>query len=330
MILSIVIPVYKVEKYIAKCIDSIYTASCKKDEFEVIIVNDGTPDQSMTIVNKYVSKYSNIHILDQQNQGLSCARNNGLVEAKGDWVWFVDSDDWIESTSMNEILDCLSASTEDLIHFRIKEISEKTSDVICVRDSIDNNKKQICTGADMLLFSIVKNIDPTPIQSNIFKRSFLMENNLRFMQGIYHEDKEFAPRALALAKKVAYSPIISYCYLRRASGSITTNAKLMQKRLSDILKIYDSHKQFVINIGDEQTIYIFERSLYRISSFFWSVFISDTSDDAYSRCNIKKYIPMFRKGVIKNLFWDKDFKHFIGQVLFLISPKLNYKLKARI
>ena len=92
MILSIIIPVYKVEKYVRKTLESVFSENFSDNEVEVIVVNDGTPDRSMDIVNEFVS-HKSLRIINQENQGLSGARNTGIKAAKGKYVWFVDSDD---------------------------------------------------------------------------------------------------------------------------------------------------------------------------------------------------------------------------------------------
>ena len=98
ILLSIIIPVYNVEKYIHRCL----TSCCKQsdaslDEYEIIIINDGTPDNSMDVVYNIAKKYSNIVIFNQKNKGLSAARNQGLEIAKGEYVQFLDSDDWLRA-----------------------------------------------------------------------------------------------------------------------------------------------------------------------------------------------------------------------------------------
>ncbi len=95
---SIIIPVYNVEKYIKKCLDSVFSQTDK--DFEVIVVNDGTKDNSMDIVKKY-----DVKIINQKNQGLSAARNLGFEVAKGDYLWFVDSDDWLRDNSLAEVIE---------------------------------------------------------------------------------------------------------------------------------------------------------------------------------------------------------------------------------
>ncbi len=107
MQLSIIIPVYKVEKYIRDTLQSIYRQQYDENLFEVIVINDGTPDDSMRIVAEFTNKHANLHIINQKNQGLSCARNAGLKIAQGEYVWFVDSDDTVTEESIVQVLESM-------------------------------------------------------------------------------------------------------------------------------------------------------------------------------------------------------------------------------
>ena len=107
MLVSIIIPIYNVEKYIEQCFTSIYAQDISEDIFEVIAVNDGTPDNSMSIVKTIASQHKNLVIINQENQGLSVARNTGLDHAKGEYIWFVDSDDWLTKDSLSIVLDTI-------------------------------------------------------------------------------------------------------------------------------------------------------------------------------------------------------------------------------
>ena len=104
--ISIVIPIYNVEHYIGRCVESVLNQKLSKDEYEVIFVNDGTKDNSVEVLNKAIDfeKYKNLHIYNKENGGLSSARNFGLDKAHGDYVWFVDSDDWIEPNCLAKIV----------------------------------------------------------------------------------------------------------------------------------------------------------------------------------------------------------------------------------
>ena len=115
MQLSIIIPVYKVEKYIRDTLQSIYRQQYDENLFEVIVINDGTPDDSMRIVAEFTNKHANLHIINQKNQGLSCARNAGLKIAQGEYVWFVDSDDTVTEESIGKVIECIERSKADVI-----------------------------------------------------------------------------------------------------------------------------------------------------------------------------------------------------------------------
>ena len=99
--LSIIIPVYNVENYVGKCLESCLNQDIPKNEYEIIVVNDGTKDNSVQVIEKYITPENNIRLIHRKNGGLSAARNTGLKEAKGEYVWFVDSDDWIENNVLN-------------------------------------------------------------------------------------------------------------------------------------------------------------------------------------------------------------------------------------
>ena len=119
---SIIIPVYNVEKYIKKCLDSVFNQTYK--DFEVIVVNDGTPDKSMEMIKEY-----NVTIIDQKNQGLSAARNNAVKKAKGDYIIFLDSDDYWRKDLLKEINKSLK-NNPDVVRFQIQEIFEDQDGIL--------------------------------------------------------------------------------------------------------------------------------------------------------------------------------------------------------
>ena len=125
--LSIIVPVYNVENYIRNTLDSIFSQSFPRDEVEIIIVNDGTTDSSMSIVHEFANNYLtyNFKILNQINQGLSAARNAGISSAVGDYLWFVDGDDRIRINSVARILELIeSYNGSDVFLFKIAEYNE--------------------------------------------------------------------------------------------------------------------------------------------------------------------------------------------------------------
>lgn len=242
IILSIIIPVYKVEEYIENTLQSIFNQpeSCS-NAIELIIVNDGTPDNSMEIVENYAHTYSNIQIINQENQGLSCARNIGLKKAKGKYIWFVDSDDTISKNSIVTILSYLNQYTADILAFNMIWVSEKNGTMI--ERSIFYKKRYFHLYKKYMQYDeIINKIADTPVQRFIFKRSFLEEKKLTFYPKIYHEDNEFMPRALFLSTSIIVINYAPYCYLVRTHGNITST--ITPKHIQDILTITKSLYEF--------------------------------------------------------------------------------------
>lgn len=222
MKLSLIIPVYNVEQYLAKCLDSCILQTASADEYEIIVINDGSPDGSLKIAEDYAKKYGNIHVISQENKGLSGARNKGIDAAKGRYAWFVDSDDWIEKDSVRSILSLLDGSDvvcqTSLFRDKGKDMSVITS---CVRG--DKGK------------DIISSMFDAKAQLYIFNIDFLKKHNLFFKQGIYHEDLQFTPRALYLAETARSldKPLYHY-FLRENSISTSVNPK----RVKDLINTF--------------------------------------------------------------------------------------------
>lgn len=217
MFLSIIVPVYKVEKYIKKCLLSCANQDYPSSDYEIIVVNDGSPDKSLSIANSIAADYSNIRIVSQENKGLSEARNTGLDNAVGDYVWFVDSDDWIENNSINILSQFIKDKQIDVVHIQRKKFKDDGK----VITFPEYKTTQIISGVEML-----KRYYGSPCAPlNVMRREFLVENNLRFFPGILFEDAEFTPRMFFYAQKVRLlnTPLYNI-YVR--SGSITQSISI--------------------------------------------------------------------------------------------------------
>lgn len=224
MILSIIIPVYNVEKYVEKCIRSCENQDLPKDDYEVIVVNDGTPDGSLAIIERLAKEYSNIKVFSQENQGLSVARNTGLEAARGEYVWFVDSDDWIEENCLNELTGKLIDDI-DILQIQFKCAYEDGTTKIPAQKYLDG----IHSGKEVTEQGGIAD----PAQFSILRSKFLKENDFKFFPGMYHEDSELKLKILYTAKKIAFHKPPIYYYLQRTSGSIMAVPR--PKRSSDLL-----------------------------------------------------------------------------------------------
>lgn len=224
MKLTIILTVYNKEQYLERALSSLLNQqNVKEDDYEVLAVNDGSTDNSLAILEEYAHKHNRLRILTQHNQGLSMARNNGVDEAQGDYVWFVDADDVIELQSV--FLICgLIASKPDVI-----PIYARTEGVQKTRNYINPN---VNSGRDIIEFGWEH-----CAVFWIIKKDFLINNGLRFMPGIYHEDVEFTPRMLYKARSVSVLPKILYT-VYRTEGSITTTPN--PKRSYDLLIVAGS------------------------------------------------------------------------------------------
>lgn len=239
MKLSIIIPMYKVERYIKKCLLSCLNQDIPVDDYEIIVVNDGSPDDSLAIADHVASTTMNITLISQDNGGLSVARNKGLSLAKGEYVWFVDSDDWIEDNCLGGILKCLDDTTPDFLQLQYRLSYDDDSlnkNCYCRINGVIDGIQQIANGGV-----------PIPAQFVVYRREFLEKNRLTFYPGIYHEDCEFKPRALFLAERCTSYDKVVYNYYQRTSGSITTVAN--PKRAFDLLKVAYSIDTFYTEVA---------------------------------------------------------------------------------
>lgn len=229
MLLSIIIPVYNVEHFIRKCLDSVIDIPLTVEDYEIILVNDGTRDKSMEIVAEYKNR-KNFHIITQENKGLSAARNTGLRNATGEWVYFLDSDDYINAQLFKKLFDTSCAdSSVDMITGDFVYVKDET---ICKSKFAIDTEEDICLPGASIFTKYYGKIN-TMVWRSIYRRSFLVENGFYFTEGVYHEDVNWTPKCIEAARLVYYSPIPFYFYLIR-EGSIVQSAK-NQKKLNDLL-----------------------------------------------------------------------------------------------
>ena len=247
MLLSVIIPVYKSEKYIRHTLQSIFGQAFDRSAVEVIVVNDGTPDNSMEIVREFAAREPDIQIIEQENRGLSAARNAGLVRATGKYIWFVDSDDWIEDGFLEKAIPLIREDDTDVFLFRIREHRESDGKIVLERKLLGNEIRE----TDFLELLQAK-IDFTPVQLFLIRKELMDAHQLKFVEGIVHEDMEFAPRMLAFAKKVKTVPWFHYNYLWRESGSLTSSPTNRQKRIESLFRIIDLHRELSKNITNQR------------------------------------------------------------------------------
>lgn len=233
--LSIIIPVYNTSKYLPKCIESCLHQDMDVSKYEIILVDDGSTDNSLEILRSYEASNANIHVYAQKNQKQGAARNNGLKKAEGKFIWFVDSDDWIEHNILAEIRDYLSINQPDLLRFdAVDHFEDHTA------------KKRTCNHVPDKVYgkheALLENKFSVCVPFNIFKRTFLMKNGLKFIENIFYEDSEFMPRVFEKAEKFQYLQKHFYNVLKRTES--TTRTADYQRKL-DLLIVIKANLEYL-------------------------------------------------------------------------------------
>lgn len=230
MILSLVLPVYNVEAYLGKCLESCLHQNLPKSEYEIIVVIDGSPDHSIDVAKKYQETNSNIKIINRVNGGLSAARNTGLKAASGDFVWFIDSDDYIEENILGGIVEQLKDHCLDCLWIDWQEVTGEAKIIPPFAPHSYRKSKSVYSGKDFMA-KILSNY--LFAWSFIYRRSFLLDNALTFTEGMYYEDTDFAFRSLPLVRRILQYGHVCYYYLQR-EGSIVHHTNI--RKLEDISK----------------------------------------------------------------------------------------------
>lgn len=213
--ISVIVPVYNVEKYLKKCLDSLVKQ--KFNSYEVLVVNDGSPDNSQEIVEEYAKKYPKIiKSYVKENGGVSSARNYGISKAKGDYIAFVDSDDYVDKYYLSSLYETA--------------IKEKADIVVCDLYKKTDNKLEIMNGYKEYTDDKVKNLMVAipAVWNKLFKKNLFTETGISFPDRIYCEDLAVVTRILCNVKKVAYVKKPLYYYLIR-SGSLSHQVKYNPK-----------------------------------------------------------------------------------------------------
>lgn len=308
--LSIIIPMYNVEQYLPRCVNSVKCLNIKPYSWEMILINDGSPDNSFQVAHKLTKDLKNITIISQKNKGLGGARNTGINNASGKYVLFLDADDLLD---VNNVKQCIQAAFKDhldILEFGAAMIKENKE----VLKNIQAKSEQVSNGIDYQ-----ETIDYSGSACNkLYALDFLLIFNLQFMEKIYGEDFEFNTRAFFYAKRVKAIDIIA-AYFVQSPNSITRNKhkETKAKYVEDYIKIIKSLHNFkgeLNRLSYKQLNYL-ESQISKVTvNSFW--FLIKNRFGISAILNHKKYLKKYNI-----LFLDKPFKENYGKefirILFL-------------
>ncbi len=295
---SVIIPVYNVEKYLNKCLDSVISQTLK--EIEIICVNDESPDNSLAILRKYAKKDNRITIINQKNQGLSCSRNNALKIAKGEYILFLDSDDWIRNDTCELLYTKSKKYNIDMLNFAGTNYDNDTEiftqlNTQKIYYTTDNKEYYSKIELEKFMYNI-----PISACRFFYRRAFLETNQITFPEGINFEDNYFVRKALIFVQ--IYGVEKEILYFRRVHGeSITQNVgKFFGDYIEVIKRVGELYSQN--NIDNEIT----KKIILSYCNFLYSI---------YSK---------FRKSE-KQIYKDKLFKFFkeMQTIYHISNEKFN-------
>lgn len=232
---SVIVPVYNVESYLKKCLDSLVNQTMASSELDIIIVNDGSPDNSQTIIDEYTAKYDNIRSFIKENGGLSDARNYGIALAQGKYITFLDSDDWVDLEYYQRMHDKAISENFDIVLSDVKFIYPNRTHIASAgvkKDVIDDKQLKQCF---VKLF---------PVACNKLYKQELFSNGLKFKKGVYFEDVEFMLKLLPHIKSIGYVGDCFYHYLQR-DNAITS---VFDEKLYDFIHNFNGiYEHYVDN-----------------------------------------------------------------------------------
>ena len=239
MKLTIIVPIYNVAPYLKKCVDSLLQQDFF--DYEIILVDDGSTDNSGIIADEIVrevmvratnrqspiANLPTLSVIHQENAGLSAARNTGVVKAQGDYIWFVDSDDYVEPNVLGVLMEQIERGELDVLRFRYQNVRENGEAFVPHEGMKVDYNDYSCVPTDGLSF-LTNRVGIQCYAWQFIVRTSLCKTEL-FTHGIYFEDTEWTPRMLLRAKRVASSELVVYNYLWR-EGSITLSQNDVQKQ----------------------------------------------------------------------------------------------------
>lgn len=297
--ISIIIPVYNMEKYLAKCLESIINQTV--DDIEIIVINDGSTDNSLDIIKSFNEKDSRIKIINQINRGCAIAKNKGFNQAIGEFIVYIDSDDYILDNGLEIML---------------KEARLHTLDIVIPFSKSNPNKKNIVSaqsiysiksGEEYLVEQLLKKNHYIITTAKLFRRKFLLEHQISFPKGLLHEDQYYYFISLYFAKRIK-SIKLSYYIITENPNSITRRKNRTQNGhdIYDICLLLENEFSKCVNKQLKILIYDYLARLYLYSIDFGNI---------YNKKTHKRFL------LKKAYFWDTKIK----VTLFLINKYL-YKI----
>lgn len=316
-LLSIVVPVYNVEKYIRSCMESIFRQNLDENVFEVIIVNDGTEDRSMEVIQDIINEHSNITVINQENLSLSVARNNGIAKAKGEYILMPDSDDLLIDDSLSLLLEIAIGSKADLVVADFLAMTDEEIDklTIIVQPSLTIKERK---GDEFFL----QDLNPSKcyVWHTLYRRSFLEENNISFVPGISCQDVPFTNECYIKSKKCLKINTLLNIYRRR---QMSATSFFNKKKCLDLCAAVAATWKLrnIEGLSEEVRLKLKDNVFVTFSLIFYVMLrgVKSSTERHEIFCCLNNLAP--------DLSFSHGIKQRITTLLYRLSPVLYYALR---
>ena len=307
---SIIIPVYNVEDYLSMCLDSVVNQTyC---DIEIIVVNDGSTDASLSIIQEYQKKDKRIKIINQTNQGLSAARNTGIKNASGEYVWFVDSDDYIDIDACKKIADKIKFKCYDVLLLGRYRVCGNYK----LYDRVSWGEEEINNGKQYLLESVAHNIFTASACNKIIKTNLLKQYAIWLEDGILYEDLYFVFKCLFHAQSVTGLEQPSYFYRQDRQSSIVNTIK---ERDKDILKTIVFIENYIRQNDAEQFL----------NEYYFKVLIySWVANGVCFKYPSRKPFSKNANKIVREIINDERFNKYVRYFAYSKDAGFKWKLPA--
>lgn len=311
---SVIVPVYNIANYVDACVKSILNQTYP--DLQIVLVNDGSTDNSLSIINKY-REDNRVLIVNKQNGGLSSARNEGLKYATGEYIAYLDGDDWLEKDAFQIVADAiLRYGDVDMVLYPYNKAYENGN-----KDLVDYefSSKGVVNGQTFFEKSSYK----VTAWSKIYRRTYLDKCNLLFLEGRVHEDISYTIPLVWRAEKVLYIEKPLYNYRQDRPGSIM--AKVKEKNVDD----FTHALCFVKDYAEKNDCLTDYNKNYLVNSFYHTCLTAQTSFHVLSRCMRRNNVSQVINSLCATsplFFWIKLFlSHINHRSRFLVSQHLLHK-----
>ena len=321
---SVIVPVYNVEKYLGECLDSVINQTF--EDIEIICVNDGSTDKSLEILNDYAGRDNRIKVFTQENKKQGAARNFGLDKSSGDYVYFMDSDDYIDLSTIEKLYNNAVSNNSDIVVSKIARFTDGSNKINYSIPGFDFETQFKNVDFNDFTFDYndikqyVLNRSFAPWMK-LFKKEFLLENNLQFKEYLAFEDVLFHVQTFLKAERISFSPNFFYYYRNNPNSTMNTSENGL-----DIFKIIDFVQQYLIE-NEFMDEFNDEFDLFKVVQIL-NYIISTKSEEYFQKAKMEFSKIDFSSNSLKDAFLLKRFDLVINSdtLIDYIEGSYNFKL----